>query len=57
MVNYICERCNKQIIIKCIYTAQINRKYPCKKLNTEIALKLHQIFTEITKKELSVIIV
>jgi hypothetical protein len=32
MVNYICERCNKQFIIKCVYITHINRKYPCKKV-------------------------
>jgi hypothetical protein len=43
MVNYICERCNKQFIIKCVYITHINRKYPCKKNSTEIPLNPAEI--------------
>jgi hypothetical protein len=36
MVNYICERCNKQFIIKCVYITHIDRKYPCKKVESKM---------------------
>ena len=44
MVNYICEKCNKEFKQKGHYLDHLNKKFPCKQIN-----KNSEIFPDVIK--------